>query len=151
MKFYWFLNSNSQNLLLARFLIRPILDPKFPLMIHFRKALHLHLTMRGTNPVYMSEGLCTYIQSCGNTLYSHITMDATLISDHVVIHPIVTSKWILHLYLIMWEHIPQSPQNGSVLTFDHGRKQSSHHVRMAHGLITSLWREPRSREHQASP
>ena len=33
LKFYWFLNSNSQNLLLARFLIRPILDPKFLLMV----------------------------------------------------------------------------------------------------------------------
>ena len=32
LKFYWFLNSNSQNLFLARFFIRPILDPKFPLM-----------------------------------------------------------------------------------------------------------------------
>ena len=32
LKFYWFLNSNSQNLFLARFLIRIILDPKFPLM-----------------------------------------------------------------------------------------------------------------------
>ena len=32
LKFYWFLNSNSQNLFLAHFLIRPILDPKFPLM-----------------------------------------------------------------------------------------------------------------------
>ena len=32
LKFYCFLNSNSQNLLLAHFLIRPILDPKFPLM-----------------------------------------------------------------------------------------------------------------------
>ena len=34
LKFYWFLNSNSQNLLLALFLIRPILDPKFPIMVH---------------------------------------------------------------------------------------------------------------------
>ena len=33
MKFYWFLNSKSQKLILARFLIRPILDPKFPLMM----------------------------------------------------------------------------------------------------------------------
>ena len=32
LKFYWFLSSNSQNLLLAHFLIRPILDAKFPLM-----------------------------------------------------------------------------------------------------------------------
>ena len=37
LKFYWFLNSNSQKLIFARFLIRPILDPKFPLMpwLHF--------------------------------------------------------------------------------------------------------------------
>ena len=35
LKFYWFLNSNSQNLLLERFLIRPILDPKFPLMVEY--------------------------------------------------------------------------------------------------------------------
>ena len=27
------MNSNSQKIILARFLIRPILDPKFPLMI----------------------------------------------------------------------------------------------------------------------
>ena len=33
LKFYWFLISNSQNWLLACFLIRPILDPKFPLMV----------------------------------------------------------------------------------------------------------------------
>ena len=32
LKFYWFLKTNSQNLLLAHFLIRPILDPEFPLM-----------------------------------------------------------------------------------------------------------------------
>ena len=32
LKFYWFLNSNSQNWLFVRFLIRPILDPKFPLI-----------------------------------------------------------------------------------------------------------------------
>ena len=31
-EFYWFLNSNLENLLLVCFLIRPILDPKFPLM-----------------------------------------------------------------------------------------------------------------------
>ena len=32
-EFLLVLNSNSQNLLLARFLIRPILDTKFPLMV----------------------------------------------------------------------------------------------------------------------
>ena len=37
LKFYWFLNFNSQNLLLVRFLIRPILDPKFPLIVEGSK------------------------------------------------------------------------------------------------------------------
>ena len=34
LKLYWFLNSTSKNLLLAHFLIRPILNPKFPLMLY---------------------------------------------------------------------------------------------------------------------
>ena len=32
LEFYWFVNSNSQELIVACFLIRPILDPKFTLM-----------------------------------------------------------------------------------------------------------------------
>ena len=82
--------------------------------IHVRKALHLHLTMRGTHPSFMSERLFTYI-------------------------------W-------PWEeHIHNSCQKGSALTYDHGRNQSYHHVKKAHGLITCPWKEPRSGEHQASP
>ena len=73
-----------------------------------------------------------YIWSCRNQSYSHIRMAQ-------------------HSYLTCEEPILSSWQNGSALTYDHGRNQSSHHVRMAHGLITSLWREPWSREHQASP
>ena len=48
------------------------------------------------NQSNMSEGLCTYIWSCCKKSHSHIRMD-------------------LHLYLIMWEHITQSHQNGSTL------------------------------------
>ena len=86
--------------------------------IHVERALHLHLTMRGTNPAYMSKRLLapgwgflvtdqvppfsqrmeskTYIWSCGNTSLNHIRM-------------------ALHLYLIMWEHIQRSYQNGPQL------------------------------------
>ena len=39
LKFYCFLNSNSQKLILARFLIRPILDAKFPLMYGFHENI----------------------------------------------------------------------------------------------------------------
>ena len=59
--------------------------------------------------------------------------------------------WIQHSYLTWKEPILSPWQNGSALTSDHGRNQSSHHVRMAHGLISSFWKEPRSWEHQASP
>ena len=78
---------------------------------HEIRAQHLYLTMgwthqpcqkgstlisdHGMNTSTMSEGLYTYIWSCGmNTSHSHI-------------------KMALHLHLIMWEHIPQSHQNGS--------------------------------------
>ena len=74
----------------------------------------------------------TYIWSCRNQSYTHIIMDQ-------------------HSYLTCEEPILSSWQNGSALTSDHGRNQSSHHVIMAHGLFTSLWREPQYGEHQASP
>ena len=58
MKFYSFLNSNSQNLLLARFLIRPILDPKFPLMhlIHLEQVLYIFKE----NKFYANMSKCTF-------------------------------------------------------------------------------------------
>ena len=71
-----------------------------------RKDLHLHMIsyfQKGstlTSNLILSERLYTYIWSCGNTSHNHIRM-------------------ALHLYLIMWEHIPQSHQNGSALIFDH--------------------------------
>ena len=99
---------------------------------HIKMALHLYLTMGETHPKTMSKKICIYIWSCGNTSLSHIRM-------------------ALHLHLIMWEYIPQSHQNGSTLLSYHGRNTSNNHVKKAHGLITSLWREPRYGEHQASP
>ena len=38
----------------------------------------------------------------------------------------------------MREHISQSPQNGSALTPDHGKNQSSHHDRMAQPLHLTM-------------
>ena len=38
----------------------------------------------------------------------------------------------------MWEHISHSPQNGSTLTSDHGRNQSSHHDKMAQPLHMTM-------------
>ena len=69
LKFYWFLNSNSQNLLLVRFLIRPILDPKFPLMIPQVKELLIKLawsTMLGVKeiPKVQTVDLTLYVWLC---------------------------------------------------------------------------------------
>ena len=52
LKFYWFLNSNAQKLILARFLIRPILDPKFPLVIFFR---HISICFNDTVDIISKE------------------------------------------------------------------------------------------------
>ena len=55
---------------------------------HVKKALHLHLTMEGTNPTTMSERLCTYIwpweehilQPCQKgSLIHHLPLEGTLI------------------------------------------------------------------------
>ena len=75
----------------------------------------LHLTMEGTNPITMSEGICTYIWPCKELIQHTCQKGSILTSDHVGTHPIVTWEWLLHLYLIMWENIPHSYQNGSQL------------------------------------
>ena len=56
----------------------------------------------GTNPTVISEWL-------------------TLISDMEGTNPLTMTKWQQPLYLIKWEHIPQSHQNGHALTSDHVR------------------------------
>ena len=84
--------------------------------------------MEGTNPLTLAEWLIPYIWPTHQN-----------------------GLRIQRSYLTWKEPILSPWQNGSALTSDHGRNQSSHHVRMALGLIISLWRKPRSGEHQASP
>ena len=135
-----------------------------------RMATTLISDLVGTNPSITSEWPCAHIWSCKTTSYIYLRkalsprpsipgnspgssiprMAVALISDHVGTNPIVVSEW---LSTHIWHGRNQSSpwQNGSALTSNHGRTQSSHHVRMALGLIISLWRKPRSGEHQASP
>ena len=92
--------------------------------LHVERALHLHMTMRGTNPACQKG--------------------SALISDHVGTNPIITSeRHAQHSHLTMWEHIPQPCQKGPALTsdnqcqkglaltFDHARNQSYVHVERA--------------------
>ena len=104
------------------------------LVIYVRRAQHLHSTMWGTNPTYMSKGLCTYIWPCEEPI-QHVRKGFALTFDHArnqssmseglytyiwpCEEPIQHVRRALHLHLIMWEHIPQSHQNGSTLTSDH--------------------------------
>ena len=127
---------------------------------HVRKAQHSHLTMGGAHPTTMLERLNTYIlaweehiqQPCkkGSALtsdhgrntssnhvrkaqHSHMTMGGT--------HPTTMSER-LSTYILPWEeHIQRPCKKGSTLISYHGRNTSNNHVRKAHGLITSLWRE----------
>ena len=81
--------------------------------IHVRKALHLHLTMRGTNPTYMSKRLCTYIQPCEEPI------------QHTC------SKGLCTYICTCEEPIQHACQKGFALTSAHARNQSSMHVRRA--------------------
>ena len=96
-----------------------------------RMALHLYLTMWEHTT---SEWICTYIWPCENTPHQN---GSALIFDLILSERICTYIWphlvrkalhwscgntshnhiriYLHLYLIMWEHIPQSHPNGPEL------------------------------------
>ena len=63
LKFYWFLNSSSQNLLLACFLIRPILDPKFPLML-VHSAHIFAISWKLQQSMYFAYDLCLMGHLC---------------------------------------------------------------------------------------
>ena len=62
--------------------------------IHVKRALHLHLTMRGTIPAYMSKWLSTlgwwFLLTNQVPPFSQ-RMTSALISDHVGTHPSITS------------------------------------------------------------
>ena len=78
-----------------------------------RKAQHLYLTMQGTNPSCRKGSALTSDNQCqkGSALTS--TMEGS--------NPLTMIEWKQPLYLIKWEHIPQSHQNGHALTSDHVR------------------------------
>ena len=49
---------------------------------HVKKDLHLHSTMRGTNPSYMLKGLCTYIRPCEEPIQPTCQKGSTLTFAH---------------------------------------------------------------------
>ena len=103
---------------------------------HDRMAQPLHLTMEGTNPLTMLEWLWI----------------SALISDMEGTNPLTMTEWInpyiwptrqngygyQHSYLSWKEPILSPWHNGSALTSDHGRNQSSHHDRMAQPLHLTM-------------
>ena len=92
-------------------------------ILYIKRALHLHSTMQGTNPIYMSKGLYTYIQPCEEPIQPTCQKGYALTSSHArnqsIIHVRralsprmrIPSNWpgssifpkngIQHLYLIM--------------------------------------------------
>ena len=46
---------------------------------------------------------------------------SALIYDMEGTNPLTMTEWKQPLYMIKWEHIPQSHQNGLALIFDHVR------------------------------
>ena len=69
--------------------------------IHVRKALHLHLTMRGTNPTYMSKGLYTYICPFEEPIQHTCQKGSALTSNHERNISIIHVRRDLHLHLTM--------------------------------------------------
>ena len=110
---------------------------------HLRKALHLHLTsscQKGvalTSNLIMSERHCTYIRPhhVRKALHLHPTSwcQKGTLSSSLSVSPklkqilgnwpgasILPENGLQHLYMIMWEHIPQPHQNGSaVIMWEH--------------------------------
>ena len=100
--------------------IRPCKEP----ILHAKRALYLHSSMRGTNPMYMSKGPCTYIWSCRNQSYSHIWM---ALSPRLSI----PGNW-------PGASIPRMAFSAYIWSC---RNQSYSHIRMAKHLHLT-WKEP---------
>ena len=95
-----------------------------------QKGLHSHLIMQeviltfdhvGTNPIVTSEWLSTHIWHGRNHSFHHDRKELNprfRIPSNWPGASILLDNGIQRLYLIMWEHIPQSPQNGLALTSD---------------------------------
>ena len=69
--------------------------------IHVRKAQHSHLTMRGTNPSFMSERIYTYIRPCEEPIQHTCQKGSTLTYDHTRSQSIIHVRRALHLHLTM--------------------------------------------------
>ena len=86
---------------------------------------HLHLNSscrKGsalTFNLILSERLCTYIRPCSKTSHRKGTQSQTKDSWKLTRCLHSPREWNQSLYLIKWEHIPQSHQNGHALTSDH--------------------------------
>ena len=106
-------------------------------LFHTRCGIYTQLVLFHTRCVIIEPTL--FHAGCGIITYIWQWKEPILSSCH-------------NSYIWPWKEPILSPcQKGTTLTYDHGRNQSSHHVRRAHGLITSSWKEPQSGEHQASP
>ena len=84
-------------------------------------------------PTITSQHHCTYIWSCGNISLNHIRMALHWSCGNTSYHHIRIS---LHLFMIMWEHIPQSHQNGSTLISGH---VGTHPTITSEYLCTYIW------------
>ena len=105
-----------------------------------RHNTHIHQHGRTHLLPSVERQALTSTSMIGQTYY-HLWKGSTLTSDHVGTNPTVTLEWISvldwgflitdqvppfkewkhPLYLIKWEHIPQSHQNGHALISDHVR------------------------------
>ena len=107
--------------------------------IHVRKDLHLHPTMRGTNPTYMSKGICTYIWPCKEPIQHTCRKGSTLISDHVRNQSRIHFKSALHLHLTMRGTNPTYMSEG-LCTYIWSCHNTSHgHIRMGLHLDLIMW------------
>ena len=100
--------------------------------LFIRKAIALTSDHVGTNPTVTSEWLALtsdlLVRKEVALTFDHVGTNPTVTSEWPTLtsdmersNPLTITEWKQPLYLIKWEHIPQSPQNGHALTFDHVR------------------------------
>ena len=73
--------------------------------------------MDGTNTLTMTEWISPYIYVGTNPTLEWPALKSNLEGSN----PLTMTEWKQPLYLIKWEHIPQSNHNGHVFTSDHVR------------------------------
>ena len=124
----------------------------------YTKLVLFHTIWVFTDPVLFHNG-------CGIHIELVLFHTRLVFTEPVLFH----TGCGIHTYIWQWKEPILSPchssyiwpckepilspcRKGTTLISDHGRNQSSHHVRKAqHGHITSSWEESWYGEHQASP